>query len=165
MEPFTIRLDVMDDKWNANGNLLVICGNPGFFNQARWRHWGLISFLFFSLACTPLLPILHPSLVSSTVPVIWNNGEGGGRFIRADKWTQKQEIMADPSDYGNNLGHVCPPASILLCGMEDTQLSAKLKYFALTFHPLENLCHCHQFETKETKSDFSCAGLDGKLMP
>lgn len=49
-------------------------------------------------------------------------------------------------------------ASILLCGMEDAQLSAGLKYFALSFHPLENLCHCHQSEPKELKSELSFGG-------
>lgn len=43
-------------------------------------------------------------------------------------------------------------ASILLCGMEDAQLSAGLKYFALSFHPLENLCRCHQSEPKEQRA-------------
>lgn len=84
MEPFTVGPDVMDDKWNANGNLLFICGKSWLFNPVT-RASSPPPFPPFSLVCTPLLPVLRPSPVSRTIPVIWSHGEGGRRFITADK--------------------------------------------------------------------------------
>lgn len=87
MEPFTDGLDVMDDKcqWKFVVHMCEswLC-DPCPLEATIGSY--LLPFLSFSLACTPApLLILRPSLVSSAVPVIWNNGEGGPRFIRVDK--------------------------------------------------------------------------------
>lgn len=47
MEPFTTSLDVVDDEWNANENLLLICGNPGFSTRLRWEQRGPYLLPFF----------------------------------------------------------------------------------------------------------------------
>lgn len=65
------------------------------------------------LSPPPPLGTLHLPSVSclqATAPLIWNSGDGSGRFIKVDKWTQELGITADPSDYGNRRDHVCPLA-------------------------------------------------------
>lgn len=128
---------VMAHKWNANDNLLLTGGNLAFIwgghgnagaraergSPGKWRgDWSDSMKAARALsppahAPPPRLPppptALHLPSVSclqATAPLIWNSGDGSGRFIKVDKWTQELGITADPSDYGNSRDHVCPLA-------------------------------------------------------